>query len=582
MDTRAQDAFQDVGESVRCELGKATPLLERAFASLREMRAVERIWGRDGTLWKRAEGTVAQIEQRLGWLDLPTLMVVEIGRLYALQATLESEGYRHVVLLGMGGSSLAPEVLGQMIDRPSDAPDLVVLDSTDPSQIRRAADRCAPDETIYLVSSKSGSTVETLALYAFFREQCRQALGEANWPRRFVAVTDPGSPLRTIAESEGMRGIYLNAPDVGGRFSALSFFGLVPAALVGIDLDRLLARGQEMARLCRASIGETQNPAAVLGAALGAMAGLSTPPRDKLWLVTSPRVRGFGAWAEQLIAESTGKEGKGIVPVVDVDADKTPPSGPDRLWVYMRLDDDDNEETDRLVQELAAKEEPHVVLRLRDTYDVGREFFRWEFATAVAGCLLGVNPFDQPDVEAAKKRATEALDTYHETNSLPEDPPTLVEDPLALYATKDATTSPSSALREFFGQAREGDYLAVLAYIDRSVAHTRVLREIAARIETQLGIPATVGFGPRYLHSTGQLHKGGPDTALVLEITAQEQEDLAVPDAGYTFGILKRAQALGDQAALVEKGRRVLRVDLGSDVSVGLDALSRAVARALE
>ncbi len=562
-------------------LADAAPLLEEALASLHEMRAAERMWGHDGTLWRTAEATVAKIERRLGWLELPTLMVVEIGRLYALQAVLEARGYRHVVLLGMGGSSLAAVVLGAVADPAEGSPDLIVLDTTDPTEIRVVSEACPPGETIYIVSSKSGSTAETMALYALFRKQAQEALGEAEWSHRFVVVTDPDSPLEHLAEGEGIEAVYLNPPDVGGRYSAFSFFGLVPAALLGVDLDRLLARGQEMARACRVSVGSSDNPALALGAIMGVLATKAEPRRDKVSVFTSPHVHPLGAWIEQLLAESTGKEGRGLIPVVDWPVPEAYSGGNDRLWVYIRLDGDDNVASDRFIDQVKEAGDPYVILRLRDRYDVGREFFRWEFATAVAGRLLNVNPFDQPNVEAAKKQARAALDAYIEAGALPEQEPSLVAQPLTVYGAEENPGSVSAALRQFLAERREGDYVALLAYVDRSPDNVSAVHQIASHIETSLGLPTTVGFGPRYLHSTGQLHKGGPASVLAIEITAQSSVDLKVPDAGYTFGLLKKAQALGDQAALRESNRRVMRVDIGSDVAVGLEALAGAVAQAV-
>lgn len=576
------ESLASIGAVPWRHLGPAQGVVNDALTSLRQADTTRRIWGRDGTLWKEARAVVVAIENRLGWLDLPALAPLEVGRLRAVSAEVEAFGYDELVLLGMGGSSLAAETLSRVI-RPGGGPmRFTILDTTDPAQIRRVAEGYDLSRTLFLVSSKSGTTPETLSLYAYFRHLCRETLGEAEWPKHFMAITDTQTPLEESATTDALRGVFQGPPDVGGRFSALSLYGLLPAALIGVDLDALLGRAREMARACRVTLAEGENPAIVLGAAMGALAARDDGRRDKLTLITSPRLHPIGPWVEQLIAESTGKEGKGIVPVVGERLDDPGRFGRDRLWVYMRLDGDDNAACDAFAGALVERDEPIVALRLRDEYDLGAEFFRWEFATAVAGCLLGVNPFDQPNVEAAKRQAAQALVRYEETQRLPQDPPVTEEGDLRVYGPPTGAEGVCDYLAAFWQQARPGDYGALLAFVERNESHHNVLVEVAHELETWLGIPVTVGFGPRYLHSTGQLHKGGPNSVLALQITADNAVDADIPEHGYSFAVLKRAQALGDLAALQEAGRRAVRVHVGADPLAGLTALLQAVRVARE
>ena len=562
-------------------LGEWEPLVAEALERLRQERTTRRIWGRDGSLWKEDPAAVQEIEDRLGWLDLPSIMRVEVGRLKALAVELQAVGYRRAVLLGMGGSSLAAEVYREAFGVAKGFLDVTVLDSTDPTQILRVEEGLRLEETVFIVSSKSGTTPEMRTLYEYFRERCESQLGDGEWPAHMIAITDPETPLASLATAQGFRALYLNPPDVGGRFSGLSLFGLVPAALLGIDLDRLLERAEEMARACRVTLAEGENPAMVLGAAMGALAADASPRRDKLTLLASPGLRAFGPWMEQLVAESTGKGGRGIVPVVGEPLAPPEALGSDRFWVYLRLMTDDNAETDAAVARLAAAGEPVMAFPVRDVYDLGAEFFRWEYATAVAGKILGVNPFDQPDVDSAKRQAQQALDRYEETQTLSEEVPLLEDGALALYGPPSGADDVAGYLAAFFEGAQPGDYAGLLAYVERRDAHAAVLERIAAALRGALRIPVTVGFGPRFLHSTGQLHKGGPGTGLFLQITPSDARDLPIPERGYSFGVLKRAQAIGDLNALRDVGRRVVRVDIGEDVPGGLEALEQAIEAAL-
>lgn len=477
-----------------------------ALAALTAANAVERIWARDHTLWQDHPTEVAD---RLGWLDSPAEMLDRVGELESFAVGLVSNGFTHAVLSGMGGSSLFPEVAARTFG-PGGALELHVLDSTDPAAVARARDELPLDRTLVVAASKSGTTVETRSHLAYFLEV-------VGVPAQFAVITDPGTPLASLARDRGFQAVFENRPDIGGRYSALSHFGLVPAALVGLDLEELLVRALRMVERCRGA--ELENPGVALGAALGAAA---LAGRDKLTLRLAPSVAAFGAWIEQLVAESTGKEGRGIVPVDGEGRRRPGEYGRDRFFAGIGAD-------------AAVDGHPGVSFPLDDPYDLGGEVFRWEMATAVAGHLLGVNPFDQPDVQAAKDATGRVL-----REGLPELAPEPVE-PL-------------------LDRVGEGDYLAVQAFVDPGGDLAGPLRAATDALGRRLGVPATFGLGPRYLHSTGQLHKGGPPTGVFLQVVGPDSRDVEVPGAGYSFGELKQAQAAGDLLALRERGLRVARV----------------------
>ncbi|MGC9359574.1 MAG: glucose-6-phosphate isomerase [Anaerolineae bacterium] len=563
-------------------LGRYQAAYDAAIAQLTSDDASARIWGRDSSLWTQQERAAQEIEHRLGWLDLTSTMPLEIARLQALALELDAQSYTHVLLLGMGGSSLAPEVLALVIGKESSGLELHILDSTVPAQVAAMNELAPPKRTLYIVASKSGTTAETMALYAHFRQRVMDEVGPEEWPSHFVAITDPGTPLQDLAEDEGFRACYLNPPDIGGRFSALSLFGLVPAALMGIDLDELLRRGHDMAVRCRITADPRLHPGLQLGATMGALAAHELAPRDKLTLITSPALAPFGAWAEQLLAESTGKAGVGILPVEGEPVDLLREHyRQDRLCVYLRLDGDDNDETDALTNGLADQGHPVVGLRLRDVYDLGGEFFRWEFSTAVAGAMLGINPFNQPNVEAAKVQARRSLQAYQDSGTLPESDITAEEPPLAAYGMEDAPHTIVASLRKLLGARDERSYLAIMAYVTRNEETLAVLQELRRVVTEALDMPVTLGFGPRFLHSTGQLHKGGPPTGLFLQITCDDAEDMPIPGQEYSLGTLKRAQAIGDLNALHEAGRHVLGLHIQGDPLQGLAEIARALGKAV-
>ncbi len=523
-----------------------------------QRQVIQRIWQRDHTLWRPDSREIAN---RLGWLDIAGAMQAEAPGLALFSDEIRREGYRHVVLLGMGGSSLGPEALGKTFTPIPGYPELIVLDSTVPAQVRAVTGTIDPARTLFLVSSKSGGTIETLSLYRYFRGVAEEVLSEAKAGRNFVAITDSGTPLEVLGGQAGFRRVFLNDPDIGGRYSALSYFGLVPAALAGIDVAGLLARALGMRKRCQAAdIGS--NPGAQLGAFISANA---LAGRDKLTLIEPPSIRSLGLWVEQLIAESLGKDGKGIIPIAGEPLLAPDAYDADRLFVYSRAASDADPGVDAAVDRLEAAGHPVERLELRDNFDLGAEFFRWEFAAAVAGAVLDVHPFDQPDVQSSKDITERLLADFIRDARLPE--------PL-----------PAGTLPGLLAQSKPGDYLAIMPYIPITpnmpitpcMPITReaddVLDQLRQRVMRRHRIATTVGYGPRFLHSTGQLHKGGSPSGLFLQLT-MSHDDLPIPGRPYGFATLAAAQAVGDLQALSRLGRRTARIDLGSQPVDGLQRL---------
>ena len=545
---RAQIAA--AGSPIQAQLGAYQAAVDQALAQMAAADVLKRIEQRDYTVWR---DDPAEIRNRLGWLDAPAGMGTTVPRLQALRQTLLAEGYSDVLLLGMGGSSLAPEVFYNIFGGDPAGLRLAVLDSTDPGAVLAQAARLNPATTLFIVATKSGGTVETFSFFKYFYNWTVDALGAEAAGAHFVAITDPGSKLQAVAGQLQFRDTFLADPNVGGRYSALTFFGLLPAALVGVDVAQLLDRAQAVRK----------DDGATLGAILGALAKAG---RDKVTFVTSPALANFGDWVEQLIAESTGKDGTGILPVVGEALGDPAVYGADRLFVYLRLAGADAAQGahDAALAALAAAGHPVVTIRLHDLYDVGGQFFLWELATAVAGHLLGIQPFDQPNVESAKVLARQMVATYHELGRLPEDTPA----PLS-----------STALRAFLAASRPGDYIALQAYVPPTPATTAALNALRLALRDRLHLATTVGYGPRFLHSTGQLHKGDGNNGLFIQFTADVLQDAPIPDeagaaaSGMSFGVLIQAQALGDGQALRDAGRRVIRFHLGTDVVGGLERL---------
>ncbi len=513
-----------------------------------------RLWAKDPTLW--ASASTPEITNRLGWLALPETMRGDAADIRAFAAEVKDEGFIHAVVLGMGGSSLAPDVFRKTFDRAPGFPELRILDSTHPAAVSAVERSIDLERTLFLVSSKSGTTIEPLSFYRYFWAKLR---GRTNSPgRHFAAVTDPGTPLAVLGRERGFRRVFLAPPDVGGRFSALTPFGLVPAALAGIDILRLLEQARSEAGKNSARISESKAVALRLGAALGELGAI----RDKLTFLTSSSLRGLPDWLEQLVAESLGKDGKGLLPVADEPAAPAASYGEDRMFAVFILDGDKDKELEAELAVLERRGQPIMRCRLRDAYDLGGQMFRWELAVAAAGALLGVHPFNQPDVELAKNLARKAM--------------------AAGSSAADASAGADSvsageaaglgrALEGLLAQSKPEDYLAIQAFLSPDPETHRALQELRLALLQRTRLATTLGFGPRFLHSTGQYHKGGPNRGLFLQFVDEPETDLAVPDADYTFGRLIASQALGDYQALRRKERRVLRISLKGDVRGGLE-----------
>jgi len=535
------------------QLGKWTKAVESATARMSAAHLGERLWKKDSTLWKPdVPEHQKEIAIRLGWLDVADLMQTKVAEMMTFAGEVKRAGFTHAVLCGMGGSSLAPEVLRETLGVAKGYLDLAVLDSTDPGAVLDMETRSDPARTLYIISSKSGSTTEPNAFFQFFWKHVRQVKGERAG-ENFIAITDPGTEMEKRAEDHKFRRIFLNPPEIGGRYSALSFFGLVPAALMGIDVGQLLERARLMMAACGPQIAAGQNPGLVLGAALGTLAQAGC---DKLTLVSSDKIRTFGYWLEQLVAESTGKEGKGIVPVEGEPVGDPEMYGKDRLFVHLRL----NAKHDRALAALAKAGFPVIEIRLADAYDVAAEFIRWEIATAAAGWVLQIDPFDQPNVQESKDNTKNLLAEYQARGSLPQ-----ADGMLAVGANGF-----EAALRRHLRGVKRGDYVALTAYVERTPRRERLLRDLQAVIATETRAATTIGYGPRFLHSTGQLHKGGGGGGVFIQLSCEDPVDAPVPEAPYTFSVLKTAQALGDFQALVDRKRRALRLNLGEDVEAGL------------
>jgi len=549
--------------------GEYGPRVEDALLRLQKEEFPRRLWAKDPSLWRKEEQSQKAIKQRLGWLTVTEAMAEHCDQLQAFAQEVRRAGFQEAVLLGMGGSSLAPEVLQRTIGGASGYPQLQLLDTTDPQAILACERSLDLGHTLFIVSSKSGTTAETVSLYAYFRERVRGIKGD-RFGENFVAITDPGTPLERTARQDGFRRLFLNAPDVGGRFSALSYFGLVPAALIGVDVARLLDGTEAMVQGCASCVPPGENPGVWLGAALGELARAG---RDKVTLVTDEALAAFGGWAEQLLAESTGKDGRGLIPVEGEPLGDPAVYGGDRVFVHLGLDAAGGDSDGRL-KALAAAGHPVLRLRLSDRYDLGQEFFRWEVAIATAGAVMEVNPFDEPGVQESKDNTSRLLAEYARTGRLPQPEPDLALD-------GEGASAAAARLAAHLRRARPSDYLALLAYLKPSPEHDERLQSVRLALRDSLKVATTVGYGPRFLHSTGQLHKAGPDSGLFLQISADDAEELPIPGQPHGFATLKRAQALGDLQSLRDKGRRVLWVHLGGDSEGGLARLEEAVKEAL-
>ena len=543
-----------------------------------------RLWRGDPSLW-----TSDDEEKWVGWLPVVEDQLAHLKQLSDAATDAAKAGFTHALLLGMGGSSLCPEVLKITYGKQPGHPELQVLDSTDPAQIKSIESQVDLAKTLCIVASKSGSTLEPNIFKQYFFDRMQQTVGKDKAGDHFIAITDPGSKMQQVAERDKFRKIFFGIASIGGRYSALSNFGMVPAAVMGLDLSKFLQRTNEMVQACKPEIPADQNPGAVLGAILGTLGNLG---RNKVTIITSPGIHDLGAWLEQLIAESTGKIGKGLVPV-DREALGAPEVyGNDRVFVHLRLANEPDTAQKEKLDILQTAGHPVVEIELADTYDLGQEFFRWEIATAVAGSILKINPFNQPDVEASKIVTRQLTEEYEKSGKLPEEAPLYDDGKIKLFTDErnaanlnklaGSDRSLAGFLRAHLSQLNPGDYMALLGYIEMNGAHEESLQAIRHAVRDRKHVATCLGFGPRFLHSTGQAYKGGPNTGIFLQITCDDANDLPVPGQKYTFGIVKAAQARGDFQVLADRKRRALRVHLSKDVEAGLENLGRAVVNALK
>jgi glucose-6-phosphate isomerase len=555
--------------------------VDAAAADWTANHKVERFWKKDPSLWTR-DGE----ENWMGWIDIVERQQADIATLAEFGADVETGGFKTILLLGMGGSSLCPEVLAVTFGQQGDFPALHIVDSTSPAQVKAVRDRLNLKETLVIVASKSGSTLEPNILKQYFFEQMKDAVGTDEAGSHFIAITDPGSKMEQVAKADGFRDIFYGDPAIGGRYSALSNFGMVPAAAAGLDIGKVLDEAAKAVAAAKQPVGD--NLAVQLGLILGTAANSG---RDKITIFTSPEIHDLGAWLEQLIAESTGKIGKGITPV-DREAIGAPEVyGNDRVFAYVRLSGTADWSADAKVAAIEAAGHPVIHIEIADLYEIFGQFFSWEIATAVAGSVMGINPFNQPDVESAKIETRALTTAYEQTGQLEEQTPVLEDKGIKLYASEDyaATTLKSEAqdgtlagfLRVHLNQIHANDYFATLAFLPMFPEHEAAIQGFRHKVRDAKKVATCLGFGPRFLHSTGQDYKGGPNTGVFLQITADEAVDVEIPGAKYSFGVVIAAQAAGDLAVLQSRGRRAMRVHLGADIAAGLKTLAAAIDEAL-
>jgi len=550
--------------------------LTDAVADWGNHNKVRRLWQRDASLWTNSDEG-----QWLGWLDIVEKQMADLSKFQQFSEEVQKDKFSDVLLLGMGGSSLCPEVLAKTYGQIDGFPRLHVLDSTDPQQVKAFEDAVNLERTLFIVSSKSGSTLEPNIFKKYFFERTKEIVGPSKAGSRWIAITDPGSKLQEEAQADNFRYIFHGVPSIGGRYSALSNFGIVPAAAMGVSVSKFLAHAQTMVQACTADVAS--NPGVMLGLILGSAAKRG---HDKLTIVASPAIYDLGAWLEQLIAESTGKQGKGIIPVDREELTGPEGYGKDRIFAYLRFDPAPDSNQDEHLAALEKAGHPVIRISLKDTYDLSQEFFRWEIATAVAGSVIAINAFNQPDVEASKIETRKLTNEYEQSGSLPPERPIFEQAGIKLFADPDNASAVNRGnlaghVKAHLDRIQPGDYFAVLGYIQMNREHEARLQEIRHAVRDAKQVATCLGFGPRFLHSTGQAYKGGPNKGVFLQITCDDAHDLPVPGAKYTFGIVKAAQARGDFQVLADRKRRALRVHLGKDVEVGLSEMLDIVAEAL-
>jgi transaldolase/glucose-6-phosphate isomerase len=581
IESKRDAVLSGINERLTASLGKYSDAVNAAIKEADKGDVMRRIWRKDASLWKQDEAHQKIINNALGWLTVPDMMIGVEDDLVAFADRIRGErGFKHVMVCGMGGSSLCPEVLRQTFGKQEGYPELLVLDSTDPDAFSDIAEQIDITHCLFIISSKSGTTTEPLVFYKYWYDQVGRR--KENPGECFVAVTDPGTKMEADATRDHFKRIFLNPPDIGGRYSALSYFGMVPAALAGLDIRKLLDRAERIVHSCASVVPAAENPGAKLGAIMGECANAG---RDKCTIICDPKIASFGLWVEQLLAESTGKEGKGIIPVAGETLGSPSVYGDDRLFVSIAVERLDSA-TESKLKALEAAGHPVVYRTLTDTYDLGEEFFLWEIATAFAGWRLGINPFDQPNVQESKDATKELLEAFTRDGKLPEQPVAATDGTLTIYADDKtisdlSASSVGDAIKAHLARAGAGDYIAMLDYIEETPEHEAEIQAIRTHLRDATRCATTTGYGPRFLHSTGQLHKGGPATGVFLQVTAPDTKDLPIPGAAYTFSTLKQAQALGDFRSLSTRGRRAIRVDLGSDVLAGLKRLHEYIGEAL-
>jgi transaldolase/glucose-6-phosphate isomerase len=550
--------------------------VEKHFRDWEKENKIARLWQRDASVWTNTDES-----KWLGWLDVVDEQLANKEKFADFAS--KARAFRHILLMGMGGSSLCPEVLAMTYGKQDDFPEFHVLDSTDPAQIKSIEAKLDLPKTLFFVSSKSGSTLEPNIFKQYFFQRISEIVGKENAGKQFVAITDPKSKMQQIAEADNFWRIFYGKPSIGGRFSALSDFGMIPAAAMGLDAADFLTRTAQMVNACKNN-NAAENPGVVLGTILGAA---QRAGRDKLTIVVSDKIFDLGAWLEQLIAESTGKHGIAIIPVDREELQSPDFYGDDRIFAYLKLADDITNHADEQIRAIEDAGHPVVKIVLQEVLNLGQEFFRWEIATAVAGSIMKINPFDQPDVEAAKIETRKLTNEVEKTGQLPPEAPFYTGDNLKLFTDEAnlrelnnaarAEKSLASYLTAHLSRVKKNDYFAILAFIEMNPDHENLLQEIRTHILREKKVATCIGFGPRFLHSTGQAYKGGGNNGVFLQITSDDATDFPVPNQKYTFGAVKAAQARGDFQVLVDRNRRALRVHLGKNVRESLEFLLNAV-----
>lgn len=576
---RSEEARTGVLQRRTADLGSYQSAVDANLSRMQKENFAGRVWKKDATLWKSDDVHRNIIENALGWLTVPDFVLEHIDALKSFAEEVRNEGFEHAVVLGMGGSSLCPEVFSRIFGKIQGYPELLVLDSTVPAAILNLEKKIKLDRTLFIVSSKSGTTTEPVMFHRYFYDRVKQ-YREKDPGRQFVAITDPGTQLNRDAERDGFRKIFLNPPDIGGRYSALSYFGMVPFAVMGGAIHELLDRSQYAQHACSGSVEAKENPGARLGAVLGTLANQG---RNKLTFIATAPIESLGLWTEQLIAESTGKEGKGIVPIVGEPLGGSEVYVNDRVFVYIHTAKGADPSVENALKALSAAGHPVLRHVLHDPLDLGEEFFIWEFATAIAGALMGIDAFDQPNVQESKDNTKRLLEEYTRNGQLGEQEQIVEQDGIKVFADSETKAllpggSLQAVLSAHLGRIKPGDYVAFTEYVEESPEYDNLIELFRVAVRDRWKVATTTGYGPRFLHSTGQLHKGGSDQGVFLQITCADREDVTIPGEKFTFGVLKSAQALGDYQSLSQRHRRALRIDVGTNIHLGLQRLLAIVA----